>query len=100
MNYRLDISPAAQDEIKRLPGTVRQRIRRAIKDFAVDPRPPHSKRLDFQLPEAEPRRLRLEHWRIIYVVIEDVQQVAVLAVRRRPPYDYADLPELLHDVSG
>ncbi len=99
MSYRLDVSPAAQDEIKGLPGNVRQRIRRAIKDFADNPRPPHSKRLDFDLPEAEPRRLRLEHWRIIYVVIEDFRLVAAVAVRRRPPYDYADLPELLRDVT-
>ena len=99
MNYRLDVSPTAQDEIKRLPGHVRQRVRRAIKDFAANPRPSHSKRLDFDLPDAEPRRLRLEHWRIIYVVIDDIQLVAVVAVRRRPPYDYADLPELLSDVT-
>jgi mRNA interferase RelE/StbE len=98
VNYRLDISPAAQDEIKRLPGNIRQRVRRAIKDFAADPRPSHSKRLDVDSPDVEPRRLRLEHWRIVYVVIEDIQHVAVLAVRRRPPYDYSDLPDLLGDV--
>ena len=99
MSYRLEVSPTAQDEIKRLPGYVRQRVRRAIKDFAANPRPPHSKRLDFDLPDAEPRRLRLEHWRIIYVVIDDIQLVAVVAVRRRPPYAYADLLELLRDVT-
>lgn len=99
MNYRLDVSPTAQDEIKRLPGHVRRRVRRAIKDFAANPRPPHSKRLAFNLPDAEPRRLRLEHWRIIYVVIGDIQLVAVVAVRRRPPYAYGDLPKLLSDVT-
>ena len=99
MNYRLDVSPTAQDEIKHLPGHVRQRVRRAIKDFTANPRPAHSKRLDFDLPNAEPRRLRLEHWRIIYVIIDDIQLVAVVAVRRRLPYDYADLSELLSDVT-
>lgn len=48
---------------------------------------------------AEPRRLRLDNWRIVYAVIEtDVQVVAVVAVRRRPPYDYGDLPELFGDI--
>ena len=98
MSYRLDISPSAQAELTRLPGHVRQRVRRAIRDFADNPRPPHSKRLDFDLPEVEPRRLRLERWRIIYAVIENSQLVAVLAVRRRPPYNYAELPDLLNGV--
>ncbi|MFO1431778.1 MAG: type II toxin-antitoxin system RelE/ParE family toxin [Candidatus Competibacteraceae bacterium] len=99
MNYRIEVSSTAQYEIKHLPGHVRQRVRRAIKDFAANPRPPHSKRLDFDLPGAEPRRLRLEHWRIIYVVIDDIHLVAVVGVRRHPPYAYADLPELSSDVT-
>jgi mRNA interferase RelE/StbE len=40
------------------------------------------------------RRLRLGTWRILYAVIEtEALVVAVVAVRRRPPYDYGDLPE-------
>jgi len=100
VKYRLDVSPAAQDDIKRLPGHVRQRVRRVIKQLADDPRPAHTKVLDFKLAGAEPRRLRLSNWRIVYVVIEtDAHIVAVVAVRRRPPYDYDDLPELFGDVS-
>jgi mRNA interferase RelE/StbE len=60
-----------------------------------NPRPARSQRLDFPLEFAEPRRLRLERWRIIYAVIEtDVKLVAVVAIRKRPPYDYSDLSEL------
>jgi mRNA interferase RelE/StbE len=99
VSYRVDVSPDAQQEIKKLPGHVRQRVRRIIKDLANDPRPAHTKTLDFHLANAEPRRLRLDNWRIVYAVIEtDVQVVAVVAVRRRPPYDYGDLPELFGDI--
>ena len=100
MSYRLDVSPAAQNEIKRLPGHIRQRMRRAINDLANSPRPPHSKRLDFELPSAEPRRLKIDDWRIIYAVIEtDWQLIAVVGVRRRPPYAYADLPEVFDELT-
>lgn len=98
MPYQLDISPAAQAEIKRLPGNVRQRILRALKDFAINPRPSQSEALDFVLSQAEPRRLRLDHWRIVYAVVEsEINLVAVVAVRRRPPYQYNDLPELFSE---
>jgi len=37
----------------------------------------------------------MDRWRIIYAVIEtDLNLVAVLAVRHRPPYGYDDLPEI------
>jgi len=99
VKYRLDVSPAAQAEIKGLPGHIRQRIRRAVKELSDDPRPVHTKKLDFELIGSEPRRLRLENWRVVYAVIEtDVRLVAIVAVRRRPPYDYDDLPELFEDV--
>jgi mRNA-degrading endonuclease RelE of RelBE toxin-antitoxin system len=97
--YQLDLSPEAQEEIKRLPGHVRQRMRRVIKALTQDPRPPHSKALDVPLVGAEPRRLRLDRWRIVYAVIEtDVNLVAVVAVRQRPPYDYDDLADLFSEL--
>jgi len=45
--------------------------------------------------DVEVRRLRLEYWRIIYVVDDQVAQVGELAIRKRPPYNYDDLPDLL-----
>jgi len=98
VSYLLDISPSAQSEIKSLPGNVRQRIFRAIKMLADDPRPASSKQLDYDLAAAEPRRLRLEHWRIIYAVAEsEIDLVAIVAVRRRPPYQYSDLSKLFSE---
>jgi hypothetical protein len=45
------------------------------------------------------RRLRLERWRVVYVVDEEWSEIGVLAVRKRPPYDYRDLPELLSELN-
>lgn len=100
MSYRIEVAPAVQKTIPALPGNFRQRIRRAISDLAQNPRPPQSKELDFPLNFAEPRRLRLEEWRIVYAIIEDIKLIAVVAVRKRPPYNYTDLAELFTDISG
>ncbi len=47
----------------------------------------------------ELRRIRMERWRIVYAVCDEEQWVWVLAVRRRPPYNYNDLPELIARLS-
>ena len=63
--------------------------------FRLNPYPAKSSSLDFAWQIGEPRRLRIEQWRIIYAVIDhEIKIVAVLAVRRRPPYDYQDIEEL------
>ncbi len=100
MKYLLDISSTARTDVRRLPGHVRQRVRRAIRSLADNPRSPRSKELNFTLPDAEPRRLRIERWRIVYAVIEtdDVRMVAVVTIRKRPPYDYRDLADLFTDL--
>jgi mRNA interferase RelE/StbE len=43
----------------------------------------------------ELRRIRIDRWRIIYAITEEDAAIDILAVRRRPPYDYGDLAELL-----
>ena len=90
--------PGAWKQIKDLPGHVRQRVRRAIDGLADDPRPPQSRRL--QVPDFEPElhRLRLARWRIVYAITENDSAVDVLTVRKRPPYDYRDLDELIAEV--
>ncbi|WP_423224796.1 type II toxin-antitoxin system RelE family toxin [Candidatus Amarolinea aalborgensis] len=46
----------------------------------------------------EVRRLRLDKWRVVYAITEVESIVDVLAVRRRPPYDYGDLNALLSEL--
>ncbi len=81
--------------MKRLPGYVRQRVRKAVDALAHDPRPPGSKTLDFPELEGDLLRLRLDNWRIVYAVSDGEKTVDVLAVRKRPPYRYEDLAELV-----
>lgn len=103
-SYTVYVTPAALDAAKHLPGHVRQRVKRSIDDLQTEPRPPGSKALDFPVAdqasglEVEVRRLRLDKWRVLYTICEAQKTVDVLAVRKRPPYDYGDLGTLLHDL--
>lgn len=91
--YTVYVTPRALREIKNLPGNVRQRVRRAVGAFADNPRPAGSKKLEAS--EFNLYRLRLDTWRIVYAVNEGESIVDVLAVRKRPPYDYGDLTRLV-----
>ncbi len=86
---------------KRLPGNVRQQLKRAIDSLADEPRPAKSQVLDvtgLDIPSrTELRRLRMNPWRVIYAVNDDEGWVWVLAIHRRPPYDYKDLEDLRLD---
>ena len=96
--YTAYVVPRAWQEIRDLPGHMRQRVRQVIDGLADNPRPPRSKRLD--VPELEPElyRLRLDRWRIVYAVTKERHVVDVLAIRKRPPYDYGDLEELVAEM--
>ena len=95
--YTVYVTLAAWKQIKSLPGHVRQRVRRAVGALADNPRPAKSKALAAAGLKCEVRRLRLDRWRVVYAVTEVDLIVDVLAVRKRPPYDYGDLVVLLRD---
>lgn len=100
--YAVYVLPGEFRTIKRLPGNMRQRIKRAIDGLTDNPRPPGSKQLQVSDDEEfawELRRLRIDNWRIVYLISEDERAVDVVAVRKRPPYDYGDLGELLGSLS-
>ena len=96
--YQVFITPRALQEAKELPRHMRQRIRRAIQELADDPRPANSKELDVHGLTQEARRLRLDKWRVVYAITATDTIVDVLAVRKRPPYDYGDLNALLGEL--
>lgn len=95
MSYKLWIDPPALKQIKKLPGNMRQQIRRGIDDLRNDARPSRSSTLEIPDTTLELRRIRIESWRVIYVIRETDRWVWILAVHKRPPYNYDDLPELL-----
>jgi len=96
--YTVYVTPNAWKEIKDLPGHVRQRVRRAIDALAENPRPARSKQLDVPDLEPELHRFRLDRWRIVYAITKERHFVDVLAVRKRPPYDYDDLEDLIAEL--
>jgi mRNA-degrading endonuclease RelE of RelBE toxin-antitoxin system len=89
----LSISPDALTDLKRLSGNIRRRMIVAMDGLAETPRPPRSKRLVIEGEDREIRRLRLDKWRVIYLVFEE--QPVILAIRKRPPYNYEDLKNLI-----
>ncbi len=98
MSYRVWVDPDALREARATPGNVRQRLKQALADLQENPRPAESKTLDWPREQFEPRRLRIGNWRVIYAVNDQEQWVQVLAIRKRPPYDYGDLEKLLKSV--
>lgn len=99
MTYRVWIKDEAKAEVRALPGNVKQRVRQAIVQLGEDPRPAGSREMRNAANAAvEVRRLRLDRWRILYVVDDDWKETGILAVRRRPPYAYDDLDDLLRDI--
>jgi mRNA interferase RelE/StbE len=102
--YRVEVTSDARSEIRRLPGNMRQRVIRKLRELEAESRPADSRPLDPAkagsdlAPHTELRRIRLASWRIIYLIEEEARLVTVLAIRKRPPYQYGDLEELLRGV--
>jgi len=98
VTYTVFIEPEVHAARDKLPGHMRQRIRRAIDDMVRAPRPSGTRALDtatVDLPsEVELRRQRIDSWRLIYAVNDAESWVWILGLHRRPPYDYDDLPAL------
>lgn len=95
ISYTVYILPTAWNELKDLPGHIRQQARRLIRSLSTDPRPPDSKHLEIADAEYEVRRIRLGRWRVIYTIADHDAAVDVVAIRKRPPYDYGDLSEII-----
>jgi mRNA interferase RelE/StbE len=98
-HYRVYTTRRALQEAKELPGHVRQRAKRAIRALADNPRPSNSRALEVPDFGRELRRLKLDSWRVVYAVTDAESTVDVLAVRKRPPYDYGDLEILLGQLA-
>ena len=97
--YTVYVTPTALKEIKDLPGHMRQRVKRAIDELDENPHPAGSKRLEItETIPVEVWRIRLEKWRIVYMITETEKIIDVVAVRRRPPYDYGDVQTILNEI--
>ncbi len=103
-SYQVEVTSQVRKEIRQLPGHMRQRVIRALQALKQEPRPDNSQLLDTAKAgiELEPGaglyRIRIASWRIVYLVEEELKLISVLAIRKRPPYQYDDLEELVRSV--
>lgn len=88
--YHLLIDDDARKALKRLPGHARQRLARAIDTLRNDPRPPQAKALRNEL--AGYWRLRIDNYRVIYTIDDDIVVVEVVRVDQRSADTYLVLP--------
>ncbi len=81
---RVELAPAAQRQLRRLPPGDAARLRGPILALAIDPRPPGARKLagtDFW-------RLRVGDLRIVYVIDDADDLVLILKVARRSESTY------------
>jgi mRNA interferase RelE/StbE len=83
-SYPVEISPAAQRQLRRLPPGDAARLRGPILALAVDPRPPGV----LKLRGSDLWRLRLADLRVVYVDDDAARLVVVLKVARRSESTY------------
>ena len=81
---RVEIAPAAQRQLRRLPPGDAARLRGPILALAIEPRPPGA----LKLAGSDFWRLRVGDLRVVYVIENDDRRVIVLRVARRSESSY------------
>lgn len=82
--YRVNLAPAAQRQLRRLPPGEAAALRGPILALGMDPRPPGA----MKLAGADAWRIRVGQLRIVYVVEDEPRVVIVLKVARRSESTY------------
>lgn len=80
MTYRIELSPAAARQLRKLDAPARRRIRAVVELLAQEPRPAGAKKIVGGDGEW---RVRTGDYRVIYEVRDGVLLVLVLAVGHR-----------------
>lgn len=80
MIYRVEFSPAASRQFRKLDATARRRVQAAVELLAIEPRPSGAKKLVGGDGEW---RVRTGDFRIIYEIHDGVLLVLVLALGHR-----------------
>ena len=86
--FRVELTPAAQRELRKLPANAAARLRGPILALGADPRPPGAS----ALTGTPFLRLRVGELRVIYLVEDGRARVLVLRVARRADSTYRRLP--------
>lgn len=80
MNYTVEISPAAQRQIKKLPAPVQLEILSLLTELQSDPRAPGVKKM---VGEENLYRIRAGKYRILYEIYDQVLLIVVAQVGHR-----------------
>jgi len=86
--YRVELAPAAQRQLRRLPPGEAARLRGPILALALDPRPQGA----VKVTGTDFCRLRVGDLRIVYLIDETDRLVVVLKVARRSESTYRRIP--------
>jgi mRNA interferase RelE/StbE len=89
MLYQIDISRRVRRQVEGLPGHVRQRVKREIAKLAFNPRPTYAEELRGNLTGRY--KIRLDQYRLVYRIDDDVAVVEVLKAGRKQDGFYDDL---------
>lgn len=89
MNYQIEISPEARQEILALAGYIRAQARQLIRALGDNPRPPRAKEL-----RGKPNIYRIwlaGRWRVAYEIDDELKLIRILRVRQKEQMDYESL---------
>jgi mRNA interferase RelE/StbE len=78
--YELYLERAAERDLKKIPKDLFQKILSHLKDLAVNPRPPGSRKIK---SSSNDWRIRIGDYRVIYEIDEKTKAVMILRVRYR-----------------
>jgi mRNA interferase RelE/StbE len=87
--YQLDIARGVRRQVEGLPGNVRQRVKREIAKLAFNPRPSYAEELRGNL--AGRYKIRLDQYRLVYRIDDEVAVVEVLKAGKKHEGFYDDL---------
>jgi mRNA interferase RelE/StbE len=85
MAYRVELAPAAQRGLKKLPREIKERLTSSILALCDDPQPAGARKVTGQ---ENTWRIRVGPFRIIYDIYDDLRLVVVLKVGRRSETTY------------
>lgn len=80
MTYRIEVTPAAARQLRKLEPSARRRVQAAVELLAQEPRPFGARKL---VGGASEWRVRTGDYRIVYEINDKVLLVLVLAVGHR-----------------
>lgn len=85
--YQLSIPTTVRKQINNLPGHYRHRIQQVIAQLTITPRPTQAK----LLRDSQNRyRIRLDDYRIVYRIEDDILLIEVLKVGQKEGADFYD----------